>query len=107
MHVTRSKWIAAMTPPSPPSSSSDSFDSDTEHEALFATTPTCAVLPDFGSSNEGKMKNTMIGDGGTGGSIAATLNFQEHRESLWLGIDRFPNGDQGSDHNSGGAEDKC
>ena len=89
------------------SSSLDSSGRDTECEASSATILTCAVLPGFGSSNEGKMKNIMIGDGGTGGPATATSSFYEHRDSPWLDIDRFPDEVKGSDHNSGRAEDKC
>lgn len=63
------------------SSSLDDSGSNTEYETLSATTPTCAVSPGVSSSNEGKMKNTVIGDGGVGGPVAATLKLHEHRDN--------------------------
>lgn len=56
------------------SSSSNDSGSDTGHIALSATTSTCAIPPDVSSTNEGKIKNTVIGGKDGGGSVAAALN---------------------------------
>lgn len=72
------------------SSSSDDSGSDTGHDASSATTPTCAVSPGVSSTNDGKIKHSVIGGEGTGGPIASALNFQEHQDSSWLNIDDFP-----------------
>lgn len=74
-------------------SSSDESGSDTGPDSSSATTPTCVISPVFGSSNEGKMENTMIGGGGAEGPVAAALNPHEHRNDRWLDIDHFPDGE--------------
>ncbi|KAL9123901.1 MAG: hypothetical protein Q9217_006714, partial [Psora testacea] len=81
-------------------SSSDESGSDTGLESSSATTPTYVISPVFGSSNEGKMENTMIGGGGAEGPVAAVLNPHEYRDDRWLDIDHFPDGELEADHNS-------
>ena len=87
------------------SSSSDDSGSNTGYDASSATTPTCAVSPSVSSTNEDKMKQTVIGGEGTGGPIASALNLQEHQDSGWLNIDHFP--DSGLVFENNIAEDKC
>ncbi|KAL9128124.1 MAG: hypothetical protein Q9217_003145 [Psora testacea] len=74
-------------------SSSDGSGSDTEYEASSVTTSTFSVSPGFGSSNEGKIKNVMMG---AGGPVTAALNLHEHRDSHGPGDgDRVEHGVEG------------
>ena len=86
-------------------SSSDDSGSNTGHDALSATTPTCAVSPSVSGTNEGKMEHTVIGGEGTGGPIASALNLQVHQDSSWLNIDYFPGSGLVFEDNI--AKDKC
>ena len=85
-------------------SSSDDSGSYTRHETSSATTPTCAVSPGVSSSDEGKIKNTIIGGGGAEGSITAPLNLKEQRDSSWLDVDHFR--DSHMEVEDGAAEDE-
>ena len=71
------------------SSSSDDSGSNTGHETSSATTPTCAISPSGSSSNETKIKNTVISGEGAEGPVTTALNLQEHQDSSWLNIDHF------------------
>ena len=68
-------------------SSSDDSCSNTRHQSSYATTPTCAVSPGVGSSDEGKIKNTTTGGGGVEGSVTALLSLKEQQDSNWLDVD--------------------
>ena len=87
------------------SSSSDDSGRNIGHGTSSATTPTCAVSPGVSSSNEGKMKNTVIGGESAGGPVVAALNHQEHRDSSWLYIDHFPDSNLGFEDCA--TEDEC
>ena len=84
-------------------SSSDDFGSNTRYETSSATTPTYAVSPGVSSSDEGKIKNIIIGSGGAEGSITAPLILEEQRDSNCLDVDRFP--DNHVEIEDGAAED--
>ncbi|KAI4192512.1 MAG: hypothetical protein LQ350_008634 [Teloschistes chrysophthalmus] len=85
--------------------SSDHFGSDSGHEALSATTSTCAISPGVRSSNEGQMKITVTGGKEAGALVTAALNPQERRDSSWLDIDHFFNSSLEAEDSA--AEGKC
>ena len=87
------------------SSFSDGSGSDNGDEASSATTPTSDILLSSSNSDEGKIENTIFGGESTGEPATAILSLNKYRNSKWLEIDRFSDGDPGL----GGSvtEDRC